>query len=71
MLPYRFPLRALVPGTVGARSVKWLGRVELSSAECGSHWQTLDYKGQNPSVMWGQQRFDKAEAMQVGAVTTK
>merc|ERR1711892_34818 len=65
-----FPLRALVPGVVGARSVKWLGRVEVSAQECGSHWQQLDYKGQNPSVMWGHQQFDKAEAIQGMPVTS-
>lgn len=39
-----FPLRVLVPGAVGARSVKWLRRVVLSQEESSSHWQRQDYK---------------------------
>lgn len=38
------PLRAVVPGVVGARNVKWLGRVVLSQHESDSHWQQNDYK---------------------------
>lgn len=40
-----FPVRAIVPGVVGARNVKWLGRIELSEVESDSHWQQNDYKG--------------------------
>lgn len=40
-----FPVRAVVPGVVGARNVKWLGRIQLSSSESNSHWQQNDYKG--------------------------
>lgn len=38
------PLRVIVPGVVGARNVKWLGRVVLSDRESDSHWQQNDYK---------------------------
>ena len=34
-----FPVRALVPGVVGARSVKWLGTISVSNEESTSHWQ--------------------------------
>jgi sulfite oxidase len=40
-----FPVRAIIPGTVAARSVKWLEKVIVSDEESGSHWQQHDYKG--------------------------
>nr|CEL64308.1 TPA: sulfite oxidase, putative [Neospora caninum Liverpool] len=43
------PVRVLVPGTVGARSVKWLKKITLSPRECGSHWQQQDYKIMSPT----------------------
>ncbi|CAN8069172.1 unnamed protein product [Agarophyton chilense] len=39
-----FPVRAVVPGVVGARNVKWVGRVSLSTGESDSHWQRRDYR---------------------------
>ena len=44
------PLRALVPGTVAARSVKWLTRVEVGEDESPSQWQRRDYKCFGPNV---------------------
>ncbi|KAJ8259592.1 hypothetical protein GJAV_G00171200 [Gymnothorax javanicus] len=44
-----FPVRVVVPGTVGARNVKWLGKVVLSEEESSSHWQQNDYKGFSPA----------------------
>ena len=29
----RFPVRMIVPGVVGVRNVKWLGRLEVSEEE--------------------------------------
>lgn len=40
-----FPLRAIVPGIVGARNVKWLNRIVVCNKESDSHWQQNDYKG--------------------------
>lgn len=40
-----YPLRVIVPGTVGARNVKWLGQIIVSEKESDSHWQQKDYKG--------------------------
>ncbi|KAK3919403.1 Sulfite oxidase, mitochondrial [Frankliniella fusca] len=59
-----FPVRAVVPGTVGARNVKWLGRIIVSDTESDSHWQQNDYKGFNPSVDWDTVDFSKSPAIQ-------
>ena len=59
-----FPVRAVVPGIVGARNVKWLGRIILSEEESDSHWQQNDYKGFNPSVDWDTVDFKKSPAIQ-------
>lgn len=40
-----YPLRVIVPGVVGARNVKWIGRIIISTKESDSHWQQMDYKG--------------------------
>ena len=45
-----FPLRAVVPGVVGARSVKWLNKIVVSGIESPSHWQQNDYKLLSPSI---------------------
>jgi len=39
-----FPLRSVVPGTVAARSVKWLSKIVISDEESPSQWQRRDYK---------------------------
>ncbi|HEX2638397.1 MAG TPA: sulfite oxidase [Gemmatimonadales bacterium] len=39
-----FPLRALVPGWIGARSVKWLGRITLSAAPSTNYFQSQAYR---------------------------
>jgi sulfite oxidase len=45
-----FPLRVIVPGTVAARSVKWLRKVIISEEESLSQWQRRDYKSFGPNV---------------------
>ena len=42
------PLRALVPGYIGARSVKWLTRVELSAEPCDGYFQAVAYRLLHP-----------------------
>jgi sulfite oxidase len=59
-----FPLRAIVPGIVGARQVKWLGSVRLSETESTCHWQTNDYKSFCPSVDYDTVDFASAPAIQ-------
>ncbi len=56
-------LRFLV-GTVGARNVKWLTRIEASTQEYPGHWQQNDYKGFSPGVDWDTVDFSTAPAIQ-------
>ena len=39
-----FPLRAVVPGWIGARSVKWLGRIRLSAEPSQNYFQARAYR---------------------------
>ena len=39
-----FPVRALVPGWIGARSVKWLGRVSLTAQPSDNYFQSKAYR---------------------------
>eukprot|EP00697_Spironema_sp_BW2_P009490 gnl/Spiro4/24429_TR12112_c0_g1_i1.p1 gnl/Spiro4/24429_TR12112_c0_g1~~gnl/Spiro4/24429_TR12112_c0_g1_i1.p1 ORF type:complete len:452 (-),score=144.86 gnl/Spiro4/24429_TR12112_c0_g1_i1:163-1518(-) len=59
-----FPLRALVPGVVAARSVKWLATIRASDAESPAHWQQKDYKSFNPGVDWDSVDFTTVPAIQ-------
>ncbi|KAL0468518.1 sulfite oxidase [Neurospora intermedia] len=43
------PLRAIVPGHVAARSVKWLNKIVVSDEESPSQWQRRDYKSFGPN----------------------
>ncbi len=45
------PLRAVVPGHVGVRNIKWLSRIEASAEEADGVWQRgIAYKVFGPSV---------------------
>ncbi|CAF3522276.1 unnamed protein product [Rotaria socialis] len=60
-----YPLRVIVPGTIGARSVKWVNRIIVSDKEADSHWQMSDYKILPPSIKEPQQAdFDRVPALQ-------
>ena len=59
-----YPLRVLVPGTVGARQVKWVTRITASKSECKGHWQQKDYKSFSPSVEAHNADWAKAPAIQ-------
>jgi sulfite oxidase len=39
-----FPLRVVVPGWIGARSVKWLGRLEVTTEPSPNYFQTRAYR---------------------------
>lgn len=46
-----YPLRVIVPGFVGARSVKWLDRIILMKNECqGMHQTGIAYKQLGPNI---------------------
>ena len=60
-----FPIRLIIPGVVGARNVKWLSRVTLSSTESDSHWQRNDYKSfPSNKDSATKSEFDSATAIQ-------
>lgn len=65
-----YPVRAIVPGVVGARNVKWLSTIELSESESDSHWQRRDYKGFSPNIGWDNADWDSAAAIQELPVTS-
>ena len=44
------PLRLLVPGYIGARSVKWLGRLTLQETPSENHYQQRAYKTFPPAI---------------------
>lgn len=55
---------------MGARNVKWLGRIVVSKNESDSHWQQNDYKGFSPSTDWDTVDFSKSPAIQNMPVTS-
>ena len=60
-----YPLRVIVPGTVGARSVKWVNRIIVSDKEADSHWQKADYKVLPHSIKQPQQvDYDRVPSLQ-------
>jgi len=44
-----FPARLVVPGWLGAASVKWLGRIVVSNKPEYTHWNTKDYTLAGPA----------------------
>lgn len=65
-----FPIRCIVPGVVGARNVKWLGKIIVGKKESDSHWQQNDYKAFSPSTDWDNVDFSTAPAIQNMPVTS-
>ncbi|KAJ3681253.1 hypothetical protein LUZ60_015742 [Juncus effusus] len=47
-----YPLRVVVPGVIGARSVKWLDRITIIENESQGFFMQKDYKMFPPSVNW-------------------
>ncbi|URE32101.1 Mo-co oxidoreductase dimerization domain [Musa troglodytarum] len=47
-----YPLRVIVPGVIGARSVKWLDHINIIEEECQGFFMQKDYKMFPPSVNW-------------------
>ncbi len=46
-----FPLRVVVPGYIGARSVKWLASVRLQAESSSNYFQTRAYRHFPPEVL--------------------
>ena len=65
-----YPVRAIVPGVVGARNVKWLATVVASKEEYNGFWQKNDYKGFSPSTDWSNVDFSTAPSIQELPVTS-
>ncbi|KAJ3295805.1 hypothetical protein HDU79_008332 [Rhizoclosmatium sp. JEL0117] len=59
-----WPVRALVPGHVAARSVKWVTKITLAEDESESHWQQRDYKGFGPSKTLEESDYSTAVSIQ-------
>lgn len=64
-----FPLRAIVPGHVAARSVKWLNKIVVSDEESLSQWQRRDYKSFGPNEGVNPD-WDRAKSIQEMPVTS-
>ncbi|KAE8652262.1 hypothetical protein Csa_022470 [Cucumis sativus] len=47
-----YPLRVIVPGVIGARSVKWLDSISINAEESQGFFMQKDYKMFPPSVDW-------------------
>uniref|UniRef100_A0AAG5D097 sulfite oxidase n=1 Tax=Anopheles atroparvus TaxID=41427 RepID=A0AAG5D097_ANOAO len=65
-----YPVRVIVPGVVGSRNVKWLGKIIVSRNESSSHWQQNDYKSFSPSTDWDTVDFKSAPAIQNMPITS-
>ena len=64
-----YPLRAVVPGHVAARSVKWLSKIVVSDEESPSQWQRRDYKSFGPNE-GANPDWDRAPAIQEMPITS-
>ena len=62
-LDHGAPIRVIVPGAAGCRSVKWLNKIDLSSKESDAFWQKEDYKSFSPSQGWNGLDFNSAPSV--------
>ncbi len=63
-LEHGFPVRAIVPGFIGARSVKWLGAIHVSDIPSENFFMAKDYKIFPPDITQDTARWDTAEALE-------
>jgi sulfite oxidase len=62
-----FPLRVVVPGYIGARSVKWLGEIEVREEPSDNYYQARAYKLFPPHV--GPQDADWPRGLMLGELS--
>ncbi|HEU4324408.1 MAG TPA: molybdopterin-dependent oxidoreductase [Roseiflexaceae bacterium] len=58
-----FPLRAVVPGYIGARSIKWLGLIRAQAQPSDNFFQTHAYKLFPPEVRAETVRWDEGQML--------
>ncbi len=63
-----FPLRVVAPGYIGARSAKWLSRVELQGGPSDNHFQAHEYKLFPPNAT--EETADYSEGLMLGELQT-
>ena len=60
------PLRAIVPGYIGARSVKWLREIHVLNGPSRNHYQAVSYRMHPPSVT--DRHADPSKAIPLGEI---
>jgi sulfite oxidase len=60
------PLRAIVPGYIGARSVKWLREINVLNGPSHNHYQAVSYRVHPPSVT--DRHADPSKAIPLGEI---
>jgi sulfite oxidase len=63
-----FPLRAVVPGWIGARSVKWLGRISLLDEPSPNYFQRKAYRVQHAPTPGDPRDVSQGEALAIVSV---
>jgi sulfite oxidase len=59
-----FPLRVIVPGYVGARSVKWLGEIQLQERPSTNPYEARDYKVFPPEMTRQTVEWSRAQPLE-------
>jgi sulfite oxidase len=59
-----FPLRVIVPGYVGARSVKWLGQIHLQERPSSNPYEARDYKIFPPEITRQTVEWSRAQPLE-------
>src|SRR6185503_2817348 len=65
-----FPLRAVVPGYIGARSVKWLSRIHLQASPSDNYFQARAYRLFAPEVTADNVRWEDGRMLAANALTS-
>jgi sulfite oxidase len=68
-----FPVRAIVPGTVAARCVKWVNKIVISDEESSTSWQRRDYKcfGPNETKNLDWDKYKSIQEMPITSAITR